>query len=42
MKAMLKPKHANPTSNFAQRLTEVINNDELDLTFKNHPAKTLG
>jgi hypothetical protein len=31
MKAMLKPKHANPMSNFAQRLTEVVNDDELDL-----------
>lgn len=31
---MLKPKHANPMSNFAQRLTEVVNDDELDLISK--------
>jgi hypothetical protein len=34
MKATLKPKHANPISNFAQRLTEILNDDELDLIFK--------
>jgi hypothetical protein len=34
MKAMLKPKHANPISNFAQRLTEVANDGEFDLIFK--------
>jgi len=34
MKAMLKPKHANPMSNFAQRLTEVPNDDEFDLILK--------
>src|ERR1044071_7904487 len=42
MKAMLKPKHANPMSNFVQRLTEVLNDDELDLIFQNQPAKPLG
>jgi len=31
---MLKPKHANPMSNFAQRLTEVANDDEFDLILK--------
>jgi len=31
---MLKPKHANPMSNFAQRLTEVPNDDEFDLILK--------
>jgi hypothetical protein len=41
MKAMLKPKHANPMSNFAHRLTEVLNDDELDL-ISNQPAKLLG
>jgi len=31
---MLNPKHANPMSNFAQRFTEVANDDEFDLIFK--------
>jgi hypothetical protein len=29
-------------SNFAQRLTEVANDEEFDLILKNQPAKTSG
>jgi hypothetical protein len=39
---MLKPKHANPMSNFAQRLNEVASDDEFDLIFNSNLQKTSG
>jgi hypothetical protein len=33
MNAMLKAKHANPISNFAQRLNGLANDDDFDLIF---------
>jgi len=42
MNAMLKPKHANPISNLAQRLNEVASDDKFDLIFNSNLPKTSG
>jgi len=39
---MLKPKHANPISNLAQRLNEVARDDKFNLIFNSNLPKTSG